>query len=178
MGSVLSVAETGQVAAWNAEHPDASAIRVGDRILQVNGQSENLVLEMKRSKETPGRLKMVLARDVPDRDAASEAKRIDMAKCLGKFFGDADASQWNVISVGDSVAEERALKAFFGDLAGGTGEHLRCKTVKLLDQPTIEQLSNELRVLLVWLPRMVGYGQAFDLAMDKLDDLEKEFLKS
>lgn len=49
-----------------------------------------------------------------------------------------------------------------------------CKTVALLPRPTVHQLSNELKVLLVWLSNMVKYDKDFDLAMDRLDRLEKD----
>merc|ERR1740116_537230 len=66
---VLSMGKTGQIAAWNAEHSDESAVRVGDTILEVNGRRESLINEMQTSRKTlEGRLKMAMARYVPDRN--------------------------------------------------------------------------------------------------------------
>eukprot|EP00927_Polykrikos_kofoidii_P056859 TRINITY_DN50948_c0_g1_i1.p1 TRINITY_DN50948_c0_g1~~TRINITY_DN50948_c0_g1_i1.p1 ORF type:complete len:615 (-),score=114.32 TRINITY_DN50948_c0_g1_i1:145-1989(-) len=186
---VRRVAPVGACAMWNAANP-AMQVQPADQILSVNGQTERLV-GVCRKEEV---LDLEMLRVCVDQHAYVEAKGKDMLACLERLYwgqrrqrsgGDSPTSNghsgaayhWNVVSIGDSATEQQALKELLlprkGDLTAGDSDAL-CKTVNLLTAPTIEQLGNELRILMVWLPRIVAYKKHFDLTMDGLDDLEKE----
>jgi len=162
----------GLVGRWNAENPSSSALP-GDKIVEVNGLRDKLAEECRKKQL----LEVRTVREVMTPDPYTEAKVIEMRACLDKLYRD-QSLQRNVISIGDSTQEQRALKQVLETCPqpGGNRSHL-CKTVNLLDAPTVEQLSAELRILMVWLSRMVKFDKDFDLAMDKLDDLERHLFK-
>jgi len=183
---VLSLDAAGFMASWNSENdpdltPTGVGIRPNDHILKVNGKTTNFSEEFKKSLVPSGCLTLCLARDVPDFDPHVEAKRLDMEHCLGELYGAAATSEWNVISIGDSIGEQQALKEIFESIAAESSRadtaELLCKTVNLLDRPNVEQLSNELKVLLLWLPKMVHSRKPFDWAMNKSEDLERKLLQ-
>mmetsp|Transcript_82984 Transcript_82984/g.231550 ORF Transcript_82984/g.231550 Transcript_82984/m.231550 type:complete len:487 (+) Transcript_82984:55-1515(+) len=184
-GSLLvrRVDHTGATAKWNAENP-TKALERGDMIASVNGESSKLVNICRREKV----LNMAVFRQQTDPHEFVDAKGKDMLAVLERFYHTGAGASWhqNVVSIGDSVTEQQALKELLlkpPDItkAGrGTTSHqptVLCKTVNLLAQPNLEQLGNELRILMVWLPRMVGYLKNFDLTMDGLDDLERELFE-
>merc|ERR1712151_399929 len=124
-------------------------------------------------------LRITVEREVLEPDPCTESKRRDMEACMEKFYS-SKKWHWNVISIGDASSEQRALKQVLHQpsVAPAVEECPNskmplCKTVNLLDHPTLEQLSSELRVLMVWLGHIVEYDQDFDLPMDGLDGLEK-----
>eukprot|EP00927_Polykrikos_kofoidii_P032638 TRINITY_DN27744_c0_g1_i1.p1 TRINITY_DN27744_c0_g1~~TRINITY_DN27744_c0_g1_i1.p1 ORF type:complete len:505 (+),score=102.63 TRINITY_DN27744_c0_g1_i1:210-1517(+) len=104
-------------------------------------------------------------------DVWSVAKRYAMRKCLKKMFR---GKTWrrNVVSIGDSPAERQALQEVLWFLDDPGDEDPLCKTVKLIDEPTLPQLDNELHLLLKWLSCIVGCDQDFDISMDNTDDLD------
>ncbi|CAE8673297.1 unnamed protein product [Polarella glacialis] len=172
--TVARIEDGGLMDSWNMAHP-SQAVQPGDHFEEVNGRKTSLTTECRKLHK----LNISVSRAVPERDPYMEAKRIDMSTCLDKFY---PREEWrkNVISIGDAMAEQEALKEVLRDLAEpsfGTRAPL-CKTVNLLDHPSLEQLSSELRILLVWLSHMVKYDKDFDLAMDKLDDLERELFQN
>jgi hypothetical protein len=167
---VLKIHAYGLVAAWNIKNT-TRAIQEGDRILDINGASHGkqaLDHALRRSflYERPAVFRM--GRPIEDIDLRIEAKRIDMAACLQRFR----KSKWspnkdcNVISVGDSVCEREALKIVMEGMRSSSSEHL-CKTVHLLDRPTLKQLSSQLRLLMNWLPQMLQSDKSFDSTMDR-----------
>jgi hypothetical protein len=173
---VSSMEDTGLMMAWNAAHPDGEfLVRPGDRIVAVNGFRDQLKERCRRQQF----LEMTIVRELLEPDPYVEAKRIDMNSCVGKFY---PTEHWhrNVVSIGDSVAEQQALKQVLHQSDRETSPLKRrplCKTVNLLDRPTLEQLSSELRLLMVWLGHVVNYQNDFDLKMDGLDSLEKVLLQ-
>jgi len=171
---VIKVSEQGLVATWNQANP-SNAICMGDVIFDINGKSRSIEIEFRNCMTTRQPAILSLARQTSDCNPHIEAKRIDMAKCLQKFYGGMKDASWNVVSVGDSMAEHEALKQVLSQVPNAQSNPL-CKTVHLLDKPAVEQLSNELRVLLVWLPRILQFDQAFDLDMHKLHELETDLL--
>lgn len=100
------------------------------------------------------------------------AKRAAMVKLLRKLYG--KSSPWkNVISIGDSVVERDAII----DALWSQSDHESvaapcCKTVKLVEEPTIDNLSAELVLLGMWLQSMAAYGQDFDVVMDEAEEEE------
>jgi len=164
---IAKINDDGLIGKWNDANPQKQVLP-GDWITEVNGATTNLADECRKLRV----LNITIMRAVPDRDPYMEAKRIDMESCLKTFYGDQSGQRLNVLSIGDSAAEQMAVKEVL-PRTGVLSQDSLCKTVHLLMHPTTEQLSNELRILLVWLSYMVKYDKDFDLAMDRLDDLEK-----
>lgn len=97
-------------------------------------------------------------------------KQRAMVRCL-KDWRSADAvlrsaSRLNVLSVGDGEAEKWALKGIKGPWvkrAGLSSERPLCKTLKLMDYPTVDQLGQELMALIPGIPSLVASNRRFDL---------------
>lgn len=168
---IARVDETGLVAKWNAENRNKQ-VQAGDWITEVNGATEKLAEECRKLQV----LKIKLMREVPDRDPYMEAKRRDMATCLEKFYSTPGQVRQNVISIGDSEAEQNAVKEALPRTGNRKMDSL-CKSVNLLMRPTLSQLGNELKILLVWLSYMVKYEKDFDLAMNNLDGFERKLFQ-
>ncbi|CAL1132868.1 unnamed protein product [Cladocopium goreaui] len=91
------------------------------------------------------------------------AKELAM-KVLKKLYG---KNPWkNVLSIGDSVTERTAITEL---LWAHMGEDSRscCKTLKMLQDPTIEQLQMELNIIKDALPEMAKRGEDFSLCIDE-----------
>lgn len=103
------------------------------------------------------------------------AKRYAIKHCLASVYGK-PTRPLHVISVGDSETERDAAWEVLWDLARpGPSESRKyhiCKTVKFANEPTLEQLGNQLELLNSWLPRMLRYNEDFDLNMEDGEDLE------
>lgn len=114
-----------------------------------------------------------------------------IAKELGDFHRLLDASWKNVISFGDSDFERygtllagqdymrREMEGGSVVQTGHTAEgvsrdghfkRLRVKTVKMLEKPTVLELTAELALLRLWLPHIVRRDSGFDLEIDCTDD--------
>jgi len=185
---VRNIAPSGAASKWNSEHP-GKEIAKGDQITSVNGQSKKLVNVCRREQV----LDMSMIRTEMDPHALVEAKSKDMTSVLDRFYKGDVAWHKNVLSIGDSITEQQALKELlltsppplndespFKANAKSTPKKNHeplCKTVNLLCMPSLDQLGNELRILMVWLPRMVSYNNTFDLDMDGLDALERELFE-
>jgi len=100
------------------------------------------------------------------------AKRAAMVKLLRKLYG--KSSPWkNVISIGDSVVERDAIiDALWSQSHHESAAAPCCKTVKLVEEPTIDNLSAELVLLGMWLQSMAAFGQDFDVVMDEAEEEE------
>lgn len=108
-----------------------------------------------------------------------------MKRVVRRFYrrrGERNTSKsWkNIVGVGDSPAERFALQdVVFNHVQcdrKGRTKDCRCKTVRLLDSPSLEQLTTELQVLVHWLPTMVHHDGDLDLdfASDDLMPLDDE----
>jgi len=179
--SISRVEDGGLMAVWNEAHRHSELeVRPGDRIEAVNGCKDQLKQRCRQQEL----LRMSMVRDILEPDAFVEAKRRDMDACLELFYP-SSAFHRNVVSIGDAVAEQQALKQALHQSSsepraapeGALAPRPLCKTVNLLDRPTLQQLSSELRLLMVWLGHVVDYGEDFDLRMDGLDSLERVLLK-
>jgi len=114
-----------------------------------------------------------------------------IAKELDAFHRRYDASWKNVISLGDSDFErygtvwagqdymKREMEGGSVLQTGQTAEgvskdghlkRLRVKTVKMLDKPTVLELTAELTLLRRWLPHVVRKDAGFDVEIDGTDD--------
>uniref|UniRef100_A0A7S1WMI0 Uncharacterized protein n=1 Tax=Alexandrium catenella TaxID=2925 RepID=A0A7S1WMI0_ALECA len=112
-------------------------------------------------------------------DPGAACKQHAMAEFLQQASKDTSAA-WNVISVGDSQAEKDAAKAVTRDLCDDTvpgkefaGRPL-CKTVKLMANPSLKQLSEELELLVAQLERLACHNGDFDLCVTEPDDLSMQ----
>mmetsp|Transcript_2156 Transcript_2156/g.5464 ORF Transcript_2156/g.5464 Transcript_2156/m.5464 type:complete len:508 (+) Transcript_2156:77-1600(+) len=108
---------------------------------------------------------------------------------VDKFYSQYEGQSWkNIISVGDSDFERlgtrRAIAEYMEDKgldplasrqmwqaeAGVTQMiKVRTKTFKLVDQPTVDELTTEVTLLEQWLPLMVTVDKTFDI---NLEDME------
>jgi len=96
------------------------------------------------------------------------AKQAAMQKALKKLYG---KREWkNVISIGDSIVERDAIT----EVLWSHGAHLAnppcCKTVKLMEEPSVEQLGAELTLLGMWLRSMASFNGDFDVNMDDSEE--------
>lgn len=100
------------------------------------------------------------------------AKQRAMAKALKKLYGKDLAGWRNVISVGDSRIEKDAMKELLWsiDMPDENIQPPCCKTVKLMEEPSVAQLGAELVLLSLWLPHMVHHIEDFDIIMDDSED--------
>lgn len=108
-------------------------------------------------------------------------KRSAMARCLddwratGEFGGGISSTRLSVVSIGDAVAEQQALQTLIAASAGVFANHqLVCKTLKLMDRPSLELLGEELRLLPQWLPKMAAHDRDVDLAIDDPSELAEK----
>mmetsp|Transcript_50897 Transcript_50897/g.95212 ORF Transcript_50897/g.95212 Transcript_50897/m.95212 type:complete len:318 (-) Transcript_50897:511-1464(-) len=85
-------------------------------------------------------------------------------------------SPCNLISIGDSTIEKDAAK--HASLACGTpASPSLCKTVKLMTDPSLKELSCELETLQVWLEPLAKHLRPIDLNANRVEDLETQAQK-
>lgn len=76
----------------------------------------------------------------------------------------------NVLSIGDSAAEHAAIT----DLLWWHGEEIGatlCKSLKLMDDPSVRQLGDQLSLLLRWLPAMASHDGDFHLSFNECSNI-------
>jgi hypothetical protein len=91
---------------------------------------------------------------------------------LHKFYSRYANQSWkNVISVGDQVCEHAACKKIVSQRPAETRKRkCRVKTVKLLEDPTIEDLVAQLHVVQQWFRGIVAYDGNLDVDLGEDDD--------
>lgn len=94
------------------------------------------------------------------------AKRNAMVKCL-RHIGPKHVARLHVLSIGDSSVELQAIK----EVLWSSDEDSLCKTVKLMSDPPVQHLTDELQVITSWICQMVSYDQDFDLSMESAEDV-------
>ena len=85
------------------------------------------------------------------------------------------------MSIGDGTFERDAIRRVMQERPCLGQKKARAKTVKLLDDPTIEELVAQLRIVKDSLPMMVNYDDSLDIEVteDDLDlDLSEQMKKS
>lgn len=102
-------------------------------------------------------------------DMFALAKRNAMQRCLHKSYK--KGTKMHLLSIGDSPAERQAAHEVLW-CAFQENESF-CKTVKLMADPSLSNLSGELRLLLSWFGKMVSYKDDFDFSMETPEDLDK-----
>lgn len=102
------------------------------------------------------------------------AKRRAMANCLKRILrNETPLSRVQVMSIGDSTTEQQALKDVMWDdsfWSAWKDVVLICKTVKMLDEPTLEDLSCELKILIWYLSFLAAHPTDFDFNLSNLSD--------
>lgn len=130
---------------------------------------------------------------------SADAKQQRMTAALEQFYAGAEPNTtWNAISVGDSEAERRAMLGAMQAHVNSEAQRQRgnnidgdcleidrlqpkglqpkpragyCKIVRFRSHPSMNQLSDQLRALLVWMPRLVAYSDDFEHNMFDLAEL-------
>lgn len=96
------------------------------------------------------------------------AKRNAMAKSLRTFRKGSSCVINNLISIGDSFAEHEAMK----EVGWSMDSRTVCKSVLFVGEPGIGTLTDELRLLIPSIGRVVAVQEDLDLDMSQEDDLE------
>jgi len=117
----------------------------------------------------------------------SAVKGKAIARECRQFYSQYEGQSWkNVISIGDSDFErlgtQSAMEDYMkergieqdGQLVDVNGHmyKVRTKTFKMVDEPTIEELTVEVEMLKAWLPLMVKLDSSFDVNLNNADDPE------
>mmetsp|Transcript_78351 Transcript_78351/g.227338 ORF Transcript_78351/g.227338 Transcript_78351/m.227338 type:complete len:358 (-) Transcript_78351:88-1161(-) len=116
------------------------------------------------------------------REPSTYLKRRTMMKVVRKFYRtsvgtNAKERSWkNVLSIGDSNAEKLALQDIVLSRIQrdrkGRWKECRCKTVKLKSEPTLLELTAQLRKVSESLPALVTHDGDLDLEFDESDAQE------
>lgn len=110
-------------------------------------------------------------------DPGIVAKKAVMTRLLKGFYGDCREPEsggngdvpWNVLSIGDSLVEQQALKICLESCkASGYCVQALCKTVKLRDDPSLGELSSDLVLIQPCLQRLVAENKDFDKTPNSL----------
>uniref|UniRef100_A0A7S4SH59 Uncharacterized protein n=1 Tax=Alexandrium monilatum TaxID=311494 RepID=A0A7S4SH59_9DINO len=137
-----------------------------------------------RSTKHPRRCRHAVAEG---QDPGLILKREAMSRVVKEFYGTCGGRRgrsWkNVLSIGDSESERLALQdVIFRRVQRdhrGNWQECRCKVLKLLDEPSLEQLVGQLEPLSSWLAFIVQYDGDLDIDFGKeLDDPEIAGLRS
>lgn len=100
------------------------------------------------------------------------AKRNAMAKFVRRWLRERRGSRLNVISVGDSLVEQEAVKEVLWSLEGDPKYSPMCKTVKLMDDPPLCHLTGQLTIISAWIHRLFMHDGDFDLNLEDPHDVE------
>lgn len=108
------------------------------------------------------------------RDPSHYLKSLAIKRLVREFYQQGTSRSWkNIISVGDSHAERLALQdvVFRHQQRDRLGrwKDCRCKTVKLQDEPALEDIVIQLRVVRQWLPTLAHHDGDIDMDFDELD---------
>jgi len=122
----------------------------------------NLDIPVFYAREFVRRRERLAARVEEGVDLFMIAKRNAMKQCFRKLCPGAE-KQGNVICIGDSQTEVLAIKEImWSDDDGGA----LCKTIKLLDDPTLEVLGMELQLVGSWFEKMVPHNGDFHICLN------------
>jgi len=110
-----------------------------------------------------------------------------IADAVEEFYTQYEGQSWkNIISIGDSNFERLGTWAATEDYKWRTGisttdgqsssningqvYKVRTKTFKMVDQPTVEELTIQVQMLRGWLQHMVNLDDSFDIDLNTVDD--------
>jgi len=133
--------------------------------------------------------KMAMASNEEIEQYWSSIKGKAIANEVKQFYSQYEGQSWkNIISIGDSDFERLGTQAATADymkqsgLGSGSDSasqvdghvfKVRTKTFKLVDQPTIEELTVEVELLQKLLPLMVNLDTGFDVNLSNVEDEEE-----
>mmetsp|Transcript_54699 Transcript_54699/g.151742 ORF Transcript_54699/g.151742 Transcript_54699/m.151742 type:complete len:532 (-) Transcript_54699:108-1703(-) len=114
----------------------------------------------------------------------SQVKGRAIAREISIFYSQYAGQSWkNIISIGDSDFERlgtmQATEGYMKQTGisrsktvevSGHIYKVRTKTFKMLDQPSVEELTIELAMVQKWLPLMIQLDSSFDVNLDDLED--------
>ncbi|CAE7510710.1 unnamed protein product [Symbiodinium necroappetens] len=114
------------------------------------------------AREVLDKYRMMSASQEPGVDLYVQCKRKAMSQALKQLAGSARSSEIVFVSVGDSQVEAEAAT----DLVWCRDQGIQHRIIKLQDEPTIEDLTNQLQELQEVLPRVCGVegDRRFELA--------------
>jgi len=114
----------------------------------------------------------------------SMSKRLAMEDFLSTV-GLPKGARYNLLSVGDSMAEREAARQATASIAKRASKSLNpaplCKTVKFQTDPSLKMLSWELRGLLIHLKQAVELDSDLDLIFeqqDSIEDIEEKLIEA
>lgn len=110
-----------------------------------------------------------------DLDVLQLMKEVAMRRAVRSFYSKRPNQSWkNVLSIGDSLTERDAMNEVifcrFQPDQHGHEKPCRCKTIKLLEDPDLLQLTAELEVLTTWIHSLVAYDGDIDLDFSPSED--------
>jgi len=111
-----------------------------------------------------------------DRDPSQYLKTRAMQRAIRDFYSRGRRRSWkNVLSIGDSSAERCALQdVIFRQMQRnrhGRWKECRCKTLMLMQEPSLAQLTAQLQRVTKSLPALVTHDGDVDAILDCLDDV-------
>jgi hypothetical protein len=154
---------------------------------ELQGLLEELEIEIHFAKKMNRPRYFRVAKEEPGHDLGQILKQDTMTQVVKKFYSQNDsrrrrgktqslsARSWkNIISVGDSPCEGLALqdivfrhKQF---TSSGVTKTCRCKVLKMVEFPTLERLTAELQVLMVWLQKLAHHDGDIDVDLEDIED--------
>lgn len=103
-----------------------------------------------------------------NRDICQQWKERAMFDHLAKFYSKYSKQSWkNLISIGDQICEHNAIR-YAAENRPTPDRECRTKTLKLLEAPTIDCLSNEVNMMYKYLKGLVLYNG--DISLDMRTD--------
>mmetsp|Transcript_120004 Transcript_120004/g.233651 ORF Transcript_120004/g.233651 Transcript_120004/m.233651 type:complete len:357 (-) Transcript_120004:131-1201(-) len=111
-----------------------------------------------------------------DRDPSQYLKTRAMQRAVRDFYNEGRRRSWkNLLSIGDSSAERCALQDIVFRRVQrnrhGRWKECRCKTLTLMQEPSLEQLTTQLQRVTQSLPALVTHDGDVDAILDRLDDV-------
>ncbi|CAE7579479.1 mtpn [Symbiodinium pilosum] len=107
-----------------------------------------------------------------------EGDKYVASKCAAMldFLKQGADSPCNLISIGDSTIEKHAAKQASRTHGARSSQSL-CKTVKLLTDPSLKELSCELEIVQMWLERLAKHLQPVDVDAESVEELQSAVQK-
>lgn len=110
-----------------------------------------------------------LQTDLQDEDLSLLWKKLAFGVELSDFYSQYPMQSWsNVISIGDADYERLATKKVVS-CCSPTSKKRRAKTVKMFDEPTIDELIQQIRKLITILPLVVMHEEDIDIEIKGQD---------
>eukprot|EP00928_Gymnodinium_smaydae_P000691 TRINITY_DN10266_c0_g1_i2.p1 TRINITY_DN10266_c0_g1~~TRINITY_DN10266_c0_g1_i2.p1 ORF type:complete len:481 (-),score=59.19 TRINITY_DN10266_c0_g1_i2:90-1403(-) len=116
------------------------------------------------------------------KDVLPLMKRAAMKTAIKRFYSQRPKQSWkNCISIGDSTAERDALEELmftrFQCSPSGVQKVVRCKTVKFLSSPSLNDLTSELELMISLFSALAHYDGDISYDIHASDDMEAILLR-